>query len=115
MVTTAIGASGEFDRESLRLVANAVRSVNLVAKRAKDRVARSRMYEAKHLLLSCMLETENPDVQAGWQEQSDGDSLVLVSLGDLLTVHCPFERLSAAARCTVVRKAGSGNGNPRGR
>ncbi|MFN0137340.1 MAG: hypothetical protein ACKVS9_14650 [Phycisphaerae bacterium] len=115
MVTTAIGASGEFDRESLRLVANAVNSVNRAAKRVKDRVARNRMYEAKHLLLSCVLETDTPEVRAGWQQQPDGDSLVLVSVGDLVTMHCPFERLSAAARCMVVRKAGPGKDAPGGR
>lgn len=112
VTTTAIGGADDFDRESLRLVATAVNSVNRAAKRATDRVARNRMYEAKHLLLSCVLEADTPEVHAGWQQQDNGDSLVLVSLGDLLTVHCPFERLSATARCAVVRKAGPGDRRP---
>ena len=111
-MTTATGTSGAFDRDSLRLVAKAVNSVNRVAKQAKDRVTRDSIYAAKHLLLSRLLEADTPEVLAGWQTQPSGDSLVLVSLSDLLTVHCPFERLSPPARCAVVRKAGSGSPRP---
>lgn len=63
VTTTAIGASGGFDRESLRLIATAVKSVNHAAKRAKSRVSQSRMYEAKNLLLSYLLETDAPEIR----------------------------------------------------
>lgn len=98
----------EPDREALCLMANAVHAVNRMAKHFKDRTARNRMYETKHSLLSWGLESDMPGLEVSWQRQADGDSLVVVTIGDRGCVHCPFERLSAAARCKVVTKVGSG-------
>lgn len=100
--------SDKFDREALGLMATAVRAVNRMAKHLKDKNAQRRMYETKHSLVSWALETDMPGLEVSWQRQPGGDSLVLVSIGDRGCVHCPFERLSAPARCKVVRRVGPG-------
>lgn len=101
-------SSDKFDREALGLMATAVRAVNHMAKHFKDKAAQRRMYETKHSLVSWALESDLPGLDVTWQRQPNGDTLVLVHIGSRATVHCPFERLSASARCKVVRRAGPG-------
>lgn len=104
----AVFQSDKFDREALGLMATAVRAVNRMAKHFKDKEAQQRMYHAKDSLVSWALETDLPGLEVSWQRQPNGNSLVVVNIGGRASVHCPFERLSAPARCNVVRRVGPG-------
>lgn len=110
MTTFAIdcGSPDEFDRKAFSLLAEAVNAVNRVAKHFKDRTIRNGAYDAKDMLLSRLIESDAPEVDASWQKQPDGDSLVLIRISDRLAVHCPFERLSPTARCKIVGRIGPG-------
>ncbi len=95
------------DRELLRHAANAIHSVNCLARSYKQIPrASKRLYQSKDELLSLMLEMDVPGVEPAWQEQPDGDHLLIISIGDRRTPHCPFRRLSWSAQCKVVQRIG---------
>jgi hypothetical protein len=95
------------DRELLRHAANAVHAVNCLARNYKQIPhASKRLYRSKDELLSLMLEMDVPGVVPAWQEQPDGDHLVIVSIGGRRAPHCPFRRLSWSAQCKVVQRIG---------
>lgn len=106
--STCGGFTDEFDREGLELLAQAVNTVNRVAKLSKGRSIRSAAYDAKAVLLSRLIELDTQEVDVTWQQQPNGDSLILVKVCEYLAVHVPFDRLSPTARCKIVQRIGPG-------
>lgn len=106
----ALFANG-IDRTGYELLVKALNAANRAAKHFKGRSIGRTAYAAKDLLLSVLIEEDAPGVNPSWERQPNGDWLLVINIACRLSVHAPFPRLSASARCKVVQRIGPAPGS----
>ncbi len=95
------------------LLIRALLAINAAAHAETDPAQRRRLFSHKHDLVSMALERSDLEVSVSWQAMPHGEPFVLVSLCGVRCWHVPFERLSVAAQCEVVRRVGPARPAPR--